>query len=463
MDVLLAKGAWTVDADHLLGGRYRLVREIGAGGFGRVWQARDEELRVDVAVKEVWLPPATSVAEHGERLTRAKREARNAARLRGHPNIVAVHDVLTVDDAPWIVMDLVRGHSLEQRIAERGRLPVNDTAGITAALLNALAAAHDAGITHRDVKPANVLLAEDGRVLLTDFGIAEHHADTGLTASGTIVGSVEYIAPERLDGKDAGPAGDLFSLGATLYHAVEGASAFRRDTPTATITAVLLRDPPPPAHAGPLTTLITRLLDKDPHARPDIAETRRLLDTPHAGEATTRLATKRLTAPAATKAPPTRADRDVGKSPARPSPAPKQASPRKNPDALRYAGGVIALIILGIIFVPKFIHHNGTSGMPAGCADVRTAWGRHNETVRTGTGSNLAPGYRQLGDDMGAAAQKANDPNGRSVIQDLADASHAIADDVEREHAGDNADASDYNRDMSKWATANNQLIGICQ
>ncbi|MEV0399657.1 serine/threonine-protein kinase [Actinoallomurus sp. NPDC050550] len=454
-----------MDAGHLLGGRYRLVREIGAGGFGRVWQARDEELRVDVAVKEVWLPPATSTTEHGERLARAKREARNAAKLRGHPNIVAVHDALTVDDAPWIVMDLVRGHSLEQRIAEQGRLPADDTAGITAALLDALAAAHDAGITHRDVKPANVLLADDGRVLLADFGIAEHHADTGLTASGTIVGSVEYIAPERLDGKAAGPAGDLFSLGATLYHAVEGASAFRRDTPTATITAVLLRDPPPPAHAGPLTTLITRLLDKDPHARPDIAEARRLLDTPHAGESTTKLSTKRLTASTATKAPPSASETSPvdGKSPAWPSPAPKKASPRKNPDPLRSTLGVIALIILGIIFVPKFVHHIEASGMPAGCAEVRTAWDRHNQSVNSRTDSNVAPGYRQLGDDMGAAAQKATDPNVRSVIQDLADASHAVADDVDREHASENADSSDYNRDMPKWANANNKLIGICQ
>ncbi|GAA4629368.1 hypothetical protein GCM10023196_049830 [Actinoallomurus vinaceus] len=453
-----------MDAGYLLGGRYRLVREIGAGGFGRVWQACDEELRVDVAVKEVWLPPATSAAEHGERLARAKREARNAAKLRGHPNIVAVHDALTVDDAPWIVMDLVRGHSLEQRIAKRGRLPADDTAGIAAALLGALAAAHDAGITHRDVKPANILLADDGRVLLTDFGIAEHHADTGLTASGTIVGSVEYIAPERLDGKAAGPASDLFSLGATLYHAVEGASAFRRDTPTATITAVLLRNPPPPAHAGPLTTLITRLLDKDPHARPDIAEARRLLDTPHAGEST-KPATKRLTTSTATKALPTTfgTNLDDSKSPARPSPAPEKALPRKKPDLLRSASGVIALIVLGIIFVPKLIHHIDTSGMPAGCAEVRTAWGRHNQTVRTRTDLNVAPGYRQLGDDMDAAAQKATDPNVRSVIQDLADASHAMADDVEREHASSNPDASDSNRDMTKWAAANNKLIGLCQ
>ncbi|GAB3988957.1 hypothetical protein GCM10029978_112710 [Actinoallomurus acanthiterrae] len=455
----------TVDADYLLGGRYRLVREIGAGGFGRVWQARDEELRVDVAVKEVWLPPATSAADHGERLARAKREARNAAKLRGHPNIVAVHDALTVDDAPWIVMDLVRGHSLEQRIAKRGRLPAGDTARIAAALLDALAAAHDAGITHRDVKPANVLLADDGRVLLTDFGIAEHHADTGLTASGTIVGSVEYIAPERLDGKAAGPASDLFSLGATLFHAVEGASAFRRDTPTATITAVLLRDPPPPAHAGPLTTLITRLLDKDPRARPDIAEARRLLDTPQAGESTTKLATKRLTTSTATKAPPTasRTNSDDSKSSARPSPAPKKAPPRKNPDPLRSILGVIALVILGIIFVPKVIHHINTSGTRAGCAEVRTAWEHHNQAVRARTDLNVAPGYRQLGDDMDSAAQKATDPNVRSTIQDLADASHAVADDVDREHASGNPDASDYNRDMTKWATANNKLIGVCQ
>lgn len=261
----------------LLEGRYRLVEPLGSGGFGRVWQARDEKLRVDVAIKELWLPQRKGSPEHSVALTRAVREARNAAQLRSHPNIVNVLDVLDVDEQPWIVMELVRGETLADRVKNGARLPVHETAMIGKALLDALEAAHAVGIIHRDVKPDNVMLAHDGRVLLADFGIAKNVGDYGITPNGNVIGSMAYLAPERLEGHDV-PSGDLFSLGATLYHAVEGASPFDRDTKTATIKAVLIEHPPPPTHAGRLETAILRLLAKDPNDRPAIPEARQLLD-----------------------------------------------------------------------------------------------------------------------------------------------------------------------------------------
>ncbi|MFD9408197.1 serine/threonine-protein kinase [Streptomyces sp. NPDC059989] len=253
---------------RIIGGRYRLIEELAAGGFGRVWKAHDETLHVDVAVKEVWLPPAASEAEHRERLLRAAREARNAAKLRDHAHIVAVHDLVVEDDVPWMVMRLVDGRSLEQHLRTDGPLPARRVALVARALLDALGAAHDAGITHRDVKPANVMLTADGQVLLTDFGISVHQTDTALTATGGIIGSAEYMAPERLNGSDDEAAGDLFSLGVTLYQAVEGVSPFRRNTPTATLGAVVLHEAPPPQRAGALAPLITALLAKDPRDRP---------------------------------------------------------------------------------------------------------------------------------------------------------------------------------------------------
>ncbi|WP_149259209.1 serine/threonine-protein kinase [Actinomadura sp. K4S16] len=257
---------------RLVGGRYRLVETLGRGGFGLVWKAHDTALGLDVAVKEM-RPPA---AELAERVARATREAHNAARLREHPNIVSVHDVVVEDGLPWIVMQLVDGHSLHDRIARSGPLPASGAARVAAGLLNALETAHGAGIVHRDVKPANVLLTGAGDAVLTDFGIAVHHADTTLTATGAFIGSLEYMAPERIDGNDE-PASDLFSLGATLYQAVEGVSPFRRDTTSATLKAVITDPPAPPRRAGGLTELITRLLAKDPAERPTISEARALL------------------------------------------------------------------------------------------------------------------------------------------------------------------------------------------
>ncbi|OIJ89436.1 hypothetical protein BIV25_33815 [Streptomyces sp. MUSC 14] len=246
--------------------QYRLVRELAGGGFGRIWQAHDEHLDVDVAVKEVWFPPAIDPAEHSRRLEYAAREARNAAKLRSHPHIVPVYSVVIEDDRPWIVMELVRGGSLADRLAQ-GSLPPKDVADVAEAMLKALNAAHKARVVHRDVKPANIMLADDGRILLTDFGIAAHQDDTRLTTVGNVIGTPEYLAPERINGAEAGPASDLFALGVTLYRAAEGKSPFRRETDTATLGAVATQQPPPMKKADGLESLVFGLLDKDPDRR----------------------------------------------------------------------------------------------------------------------------------------------------------------------------------------------------
>ena len=266
---------------RFIAGRYRLADSpLASGGFGRIWKARDENLHVDVAVKEVLLSQAGTPQEREDRLARATREARHAAQLRNHPNIVSVHDVVVDDGAPWIVMELVTGRSLEQELHLCDRLPADRAATIAHALLSALGAAHDLGIVHRDVKPANVLLADDGRTLLTDFGIAVHELDTRLTGTGMVIGSFEYIAPERADGGEGGPASDLFSLGVTLYQTVEGFSPFRRPSASAALRAVLTHEPPQPQHAGPLSGLITRLLAKDSAQRPSVPEALTLIGQP---------------------------------------------------------------------------------------------------------------------------------------------------------------------------------------
>ena len=262
---------------RLVGGRYLLVARLGSGGFGRVWYARDTVLDVDVAVKQLILPPSLPEGERAERLMRAQREAGNAARLRGHPSIVTIHDIL-VDGEPWLVMDLVRGRSLAERLEAGGPLSVEDADRVARAVLSALASCHALGIVHRDVKPANVMLSDDGRILLTDFGISMLTTDRGLTATGQFIGSIDYIAPERINGDRAHPASDLFSLGALLYRAVEGRAPFSRDSAAATVGAILSQELVPPARAGRLTPLITALLNKDAGTRPDAEHALRLLD-----------------------------------------------------------------------------------------------------------------------------------------------------------------------------------------
>ncbi|QYX83007.1 serine/threonine-protein kinase [Streptomyces akebiae] len=261
---------------QLLAERYRLVDTIGSGGMGRVWRAHDEVLHRAVAVKELTAALYVSENEQAILLRRTRAEARAAARIN-HSAVVTVHDVLEHDNRPWIVMELVEGVSLADAVRDRGRLEARETARIGVWVLRALRAAHRAGVLHRDVKPGNVLLAEDGRVMLTDFGIAQVEGDTTITRTGEIVGSVDYIAPERVRGQEPGPASDLWSLGATLYTAVAGKSPFRRTTPLTTMQAVVSEEAAEPADAGALGPVIAALLCKDPAVRPGSDEAEQML------------------------------------------------------------------------------------------------------------------------------------------------------------------------------------------
>ncbi|MEV0206016.1 protein kinase [Streptomyces sp. NPDC050788] len=261
---------------QLVAGRYRLADSIGSGGMGRVWRAHDEVLHRAVAIKELTAALYVSESDQERLLARTRAEARAAARIN-HSAVVTVHDVLEHDGRPWIVMELVEGHSLADAVKERGRVETAEAARIGLWVLRALRAAHSAGVLHRDVKPGNVLIGHDGRVLLTDFGIAQIEGDTTITRTGEVVGSVDYLAPERVRGHDPGPASDLWALGATLYTAVEGRSPFRRTSPLSTMQAVVEEDAAEPRYAGPLGPVMAALLHKDPAARPSAADTEQML------------------------------------------------------------------------------------------------------------------------------------------------------------------------------------------
>ncbi|MDC0765818.1 serine/threonine-protein kinase [Streptomyces sp. HD] len=269
-------GGGTGHKERVIGGRYRLVERIGSGGMGTVWRAVDELVEREVAVKQPRLPGDPEDAAHQRAAHRLHREARAAARV-DHPAAVSIHDVVVEDGVPWIVMELIRGESLHE-VLQRGPLRPAESARIGLAVLHALRAAHDVGIVHRDVKPANVLLGPHRRVVLTDFGIAHIQGEESLTVSGEFIGSLEFIAPERMSGRGAGPASDLWSLGVLLYAAVEGWSPFRRTTLESTLAAILAADPPEPKQAGPLSSLIVRLLAKDPERRPDAEEAAAVLE-----------------------------------------------------------------------------------------------------------------------------------------------------------------------------------------
>ncbi|MFF0220670.1 serine/threonine-protein kinase [Streptomyces sp. NPDC004629] len=260
----------------LVAGRYRLVDSIGSGGMGRVWRAHDEVLHRAVAIKELTAAFYVSDSDQAVLLARTRAEARAAARIN-HSAVVTVHDVLEHDGRPWIVMELVEGNSLADAVKEQGRVEPQEAARIGLWVLRALRAAHTAGVLHRDVKPGNVLLGRDGRVLLTDFGIAQIEGDSTITRTGEVVGSVDYLAPERVRGHDPGPASDLWALGATLYTAVEGRSPFRRTSPLSTMQAVVEDEADAPRAAGALGPVITALLRKDPVERPDAAEAESML------------------------------------------------------------------------------------------------------------------------------------------------------------------------------------------
>nr|WP_239167563.1 serine/threonine-protein kinase [Catellatospora coxensis] len=253
-----------------------MLEPLGQGGMGMVWLARDETLHRDVAVKEVVPPAGLTEDERAEMNARSLREARAIARL-SHPNVVRIFDVVTVDGRPWIVMEYLSGKSLAALMGEQGRLAPVKVAEIGLGVLAALRAAHGAGMLHRDVKPGNVMLGDDGRVVLTDFGLATLPGDPAVTRTGLILGSPSYISPERVEGGAVGPAADLWSLGATLYAAVEGQSPYARPNAMATLAALATEEPAPPRLAGPLKPLLAGLLRKDPRLRMTAAEAEQVL------------------------------------------------------------------------------------------------------------------------------------------------------------------------------------------
>jgi eukaryotic-like serine/threonine-protein kinase len=270
-------------AERLIADRYALQTAIGQGGMGIVWRASDTLLGREVAIKEVRVPPTVPDSERDSMGARVLREARAAARLN-HPGAVTIYDVINEQGHAFIVMELIHAPTLAEVVADEGPLDPGRAAGVGLQIAAALAAAHQAGIVHRDVKPGNVMLAPDGTARLTDFGIARVQGDPKLTSTGLIVGSPAYMAPEQAAGQAAGPPADMWALGATLYFAVEGVSPFERGGSIATLTAVVNEEPRPPRRAGPLAPVIAALLSKSPAARPSAQGLRHQLEQVMSGE-----------------------------------------------------------------------------------------------------------------------------------------------------------------------------------
>jgi predicted Ser/Thr protein kinase len=246
--------------------RYVLRRELGRGGMGIVWEAHDTALNRVVAIKQVLLPGHFTDAERTDAHARVRREAQSAARIT-HPTVITIHDVFEYEHNPWVVMELIEGGSLQDTLARTGTMPPESVADIAESLLQAVRAADAAGVLHRDIKPGNIMMSTDGRVVLTDFGIATMEGGPSITRAGALIGSPEYMPPERLEGGPAEHRGDLWSIGVTLYAAVEGTSPFRRDSITATIAAVISAPLPPMSRAAWLEPVITGLLEHDPNQR----------------------------------------------------------------------------------------------------------------------------------------------------------------------------------------------------
>ncbi|WP_025617109.1 serine/threonine-protein kinase [Salinispora cortesiana] len=273
----------------IIGGRYSLRSAVGNGGMGTVWRAADTLLRRDVAVKEVVLPQGLAPSDRDAMYERTLREARAAAAIQ-HPAVVQVYDVVTEGGRPWIVMELLDSRSLADMVIEDGPLAQRVVAKIGVSLLGALEVAHAIGVLHRDVKPANVLICSDGRCVLTDFGVARMPTDVQLTTPGMVLGSPHFISPERAMGQDFGPPSDLFSLGVTLYTAVEGRPPFDKGDPIETMHAVVEDPPAPPQRSGPLVPVLMGLLEKDPDRRLPVHTARAMLRELLAGPLTSNAA-----------------------------------------------------------------------------------------------------------------------------------------------------------------------------
>ncbi|MGW2641483.1 protein kinase domain-containing protein [Streptomyces sp. NPDC001348] len=376
-------------SERVIAGRYRLLAPLGEGGMGTVWRARDEVLNREVAVKEVRAPAGLPGADVERLYARLEREAWAAARVANR-NVVTVYDVAMEGGRPWIVMELVRGLSLADQLEAEGPLPPQRAAHIGAEVLAALRSAHAAGVLHRDVKPANVLLANDGRVVLTDFGIATVEGSSALTMTGEVIGSPEYLAPERALGRTPGPESDLWSLGVLLYAAVEGSSPFRQDTPLSTLRAVVDEELPPPRRAGPLAPVIEGLLRKDPAERPAAETAEQDLRLIAAG-GTPRADSVAMGSYAPTA--PTRPQRPVSPTPPMAMPSSATTAPQPEPDRNRRAGVVlvaglvaVALALAGLTYA--LLNHHTAKDESSGGASTDRASSLSSPAPTRSTGSH---------------------------------------------------------------------------
>ncbi|MEU7046193.1 serine/threonine-protein kinase [Streptomyces varsoviensis] len=380
--------------------RFELLDRLGGGGMGTVWRARDLVLHREVALKEV-RPPDPAYADHdpeGARTLRARvlREARALARI-DHPNVVTIHHIVDTgeDTYPWLVMELVPGGSLQHRL-DRGPMPPAEAARLGRGVLAALRAAHAGGVEHRDVKPANVLLRPDGRPVLTDFGIAALRESTSLTATGSVIGSPDYMAPERVRGQTAGPAGDLWSLALMLYVAVEGYHPLRRESTLATLAAVLDAEIPPPRRAGALTDALVSVLVRDPAARPD-AETLDTMLATASGEGTG--PSDHLPPPTPSAAPPNETQRQLRAS-------------RRKLTALTIAGATLTGIMVWVV-VPK------SNGEPAGMTAPPRATATATATTPATAAPTDTPNPKKAADSPTAAPNLLTPDGIRTAIQKL--------------------------------------------
>ncbi|MGI5424044.1 serine/threonine-protein kinase [Streptomyces sp. CA-179760] len=420
----------TDGAGRLLAGRYRVTGRLGRGGMGIVWKAVDEVLGREVAVKELRTYTDVAGPELAALRLRMQREARAAARVR-HPGVIAVHDIAEVDGRPLIVMELVDGPSLDDVLRERGTLEPGEAAGIGAKVMDALSAAHRAGVLHRDVKPGNILLDRSGRVVLTDFGIATMDdpgdgSATHLTRSGELVGSLDYLAPERAQGASPGPASDIWALGATLYAAVEGASPFRRTSTFSTLTAIVTEPLPEPVRAGPLAPVLQQLLDKRPETRPEAGQARELLQSvadsdgtdtptsplrdPAASASASPLSSRPETERSVPAVPPgfgppqhVQPDSTAPGAAAPTGPVDSGRTPRRRSRVLLAAAAATVVLAAGV--TAAVLSDSGDKGEGARTDAARADAVAPSEPGRTDDGSN-APRPTQQGDEKGKAPSR---------------------------------------------------------
>ncbi len=353
------------DAGRVIADRYSILASLGRGGVGTVWRARDTLLGREVAVKEVEFPSTLSEEEQALLRARVIREARATARLN-HPAAVAIFDVLQEYGRAYIVMELVDAPTLEELVHEQGPLPVERVARIAVDLLGALEAAHAQGVVHRDVKPGNVMVAEQGTAKLADFGIASVKGDPKITHTGLIMGSPAYMAPEQAKGEPAGPAADLWSLGATLYFALQGEPPFHKASAVATLTSVVYDDPKPPARAGRLAPVLMGLLRKEASRRPSAAELCSMLEetlgrTPTASAPATTEALSPHHPPVAPPLPPSPRQGTRSMDEAAFDEAPERPGPIWRSNRWLPVASVAALALLA---VPAFLLWNRSSDRP---------------------------------------------------------------------------------------------------